>query len=366
MIFDHHLHVFPSLGDETYGSLEQRMLGLKRSLAYDPQGVRRVSDHSKVADPEPTLYRERGSGVSALREDVRIVPRSFGRLAWEFEAQDYYVQWLAPDLQQLEVSAELMLAHMDYLGVNRGLISCGQAYGRLNGYLAEVVRRYPDRFVSCCEVEEWRAFEDSEVEELTRSVEQLGHVALFFDDRQSFRVDYRERYDSPRFARFWNEVRRLGLVVVWDLRHRDGKSQADFDGELVAFRRFVEGRQDIAFVIAHGFNMGRFRNQELPRIVLELLGLPNVHLEILFPLMNGHSWDYPYTQAMNVMRVLYNEVGPRKLIWGSDMPAVQRVCTYRQALEYLTRYATFIPQDDMASITGGNAMRLYRLEPAYG
>jgi predicted TIM-barrel fold metal-dependent hydrolase len=362
MIFDHHAHVFPDLGDESYGPLDTRLLGLKRSLAYDPQGVRRLPDHSRVADPEPTLYREQGSGVSALREDVRVVPMEFGRLGWEFEGQEYYVQWLAPDRQRLEATAELMLAQMDYLGVAKGLLSCGQAYGKLNEFLADVVKDHPDRFISCCEVEEWRAFEDSELEELIRAVEKLRHVALFFDDRQSFRVDYRERYDSERFAPFWDEVRRLGIVVVWDLRHRDGKSRADFDNELIAFRRFVESRSDIQFVIAHGFNMGRFPGNQLPTIVLQLLALPNVHLEILFPLMNGHAWDYPYAQAMDVLRVLHGEIGAHKLLWGSDMPAVQRVCTYRQALEYLTRYATFVPAADMALITGGNAIRLYGLE----
>ena len=56
---------------------------------------------------------------------------------------------------------------------------------------------------------------------------------------------------------------------------------------------------------------------------------------------------------------LYQKLGASKLLWGSDMPNVERSCTYRQTLTYLTRHCDFIPAADLDLIVGGNASALY-------
>ena len=52
-------------------------------------------------------------------------------------------------------------------------------------------------------------------------------------------------------------------------------------------------------------------------------------------------------------------LGPSKLLWGADMPNVERSCTYRQSLDYLRRYCTFICEADMERILGQNALEIY-------
>jgi len=56
-------------------------------------------------------------------------------------------------------------------------------------------------------------------------------------------------------------------------------------------------------------------------------------------------------------------LGPTKLLWGSDMPNVERNCTYRQSLDYLRKYNDYIPAADMAMILGGNAEKIYFSQP---
>ena len=34
--------------------------------------------------------------------------------------------------------------------------------------------------------------------------------------------------------------------------------------------------------------------------------------------------------------------GASKLCWGSDMPNVERFCTYRQCVDYVRRYCSFL------------------------
>ena len=108
--------------------------------------------------------------------------------------------------------------------------------------------------------------------------------------------------------------------------------------------------------------MNHFENDRLSSLALELCRLPNIHLELLFPIMNGARWEYPYPQAQEIIKQLYAEIGAGKIMWGSDMPAVERVCTYRQSLDYLRYHCGFIAPDDMEKILGGNAVKLFGID----
>lgn len=92
--------------------------------------------------------------------------------------------------------------------------------------------------------------------------------------------------------------------------------------------------------------------------------LPNVTAELLFPIQYG-QWEYPYVEVQPIIRKFYQKLGPTKLIWGADMPNVERSCTYRQSLDYLRKYCTFIGDSDMEMILGTNANQIYfSIEPA--
>ncbi|MBA3506372.1 MAG: amidohydrolase family protein [Betaproteobacteria bacterium] len=84
-------------------------------------------------------------------------------------------------------------------------------------------------------------------------------------------------------------------------------------------------------------------------------------LEIMFPIAWGGVWDYPYKEAHPLIRDLRDRLGAEKLLWGSDMPNLERFCTYRQSLHYVQRYCDFLSPSDMDRILGGNAARLYRI-----
>ena len=62
-----------------------------------------------------------------------------------------------------------------------------------------------------------------------------------------------------------------------------------------------------------------------------------------------------------MVRQYYERLGPDRLAWGSDMPNMERHCTYRQSLDYLRAYCDSIPPADMDMILGGSAARLFGL-----
>ena len=349
-VVDVHAHAWPVLADAP-----ENALFLQRHSIWHTQAPRRLAN-GRPAERQ-TLYDGRGGGRSNLL-DVGFRFGSFGRAEWTFEGVDYYLQWMPELMDTMVMPPELTIALMNNVGVDWGLLSRGHSYGAINDYTATAVALYPDRLVGCAQIEEWNAHEPPQQEELRRCVEQLGLRALYFETEALFMTEFRNNFDDPEYEPFWLTVAELGIPVFWDIRCRHGFTPEDFAEQVAALGRWATRWPDTPAVITHGFNMAWFRDSETSREVKELMCRPQMYLELLFPIMMGRHWQYPYVEAIEVIRRLREEVGTERLLWGSDMPAAQRVCTYRESLDYLGGLSALMPPDELDAIRGGNAVRL--------
>ena len=150
------------------------------------------------------------------------------------------------------------------------------------------------------------------------------------------------------------------MPVLWDIRFVQRRAQARVSrggGAAAPVRAAVPEDRN---VYTHGIPPQALNaDGSIPDEIMALLHEPNVTLELLFPLLYGAIWEYPYAEAQPIIRTLYEKLGASKLLWGSDMPNVERSCTYRQTLTYLTRHCSFISAADLDRIVGGNANELY-------
>ena len=74
---------------------------------------------------------------------------------------------------------------------------------------------------------------------------------------------------------------------------------------------------------------------EFPEELLRVYRHEPLVLEVMFPITYGGIWDYPYPEAQTLIADMRNQLGADRLIWGSDMPNVERFCTYKQSLDYV-------------------------------
>jgi predicted TIM-barrel fold metal-dependent hydrolase len=353
-VVDFHSHAWPVLAQAP-----ENAEFLQRHTIWHSQVARRAVDAAPIE--ARTLYDGLGGGRSNLL-DVNFRFGSLGRAEWTADGIDYYLQWMPELMDVLVMPPELMIALMGNVGVQWGLVSRGHAYGAINDYVSDVVQQYPDRLVGCAQIEEWNASTREQQEELRRCVEELGLRALYFETEAFFVTDFSDNFDDRKFDPFWRVVADLEIPVLWDLRCRHTFTPEDFHEQVLALCRWATRWPSIPSVITHAFNLAWFRNEELSTELLELLGRPQVYLELLFPIMMGRRWEYPYPEAIEIIRRLREEVGTARFLWGSDMPAAQRVCTYRQALDYLVQLREFMPDREVDGILGGNAIRLLALE----
>lgn len=366
MIVDVHAHVFPWLGGASgFDSVAAHMRYLQQSMCGAPFPVRRVRDNRLVEEETLwTLWDGRNPGPEGLYE-VNFRVGRFGRLEWTKNGEDYYIQFMPPSLQDVTAPGELMIAQMDYVGVSKAVLQNAAAYGRLNDYIGECVRRYPGRFIGLAQVNEAEADKGNEILELRRAIMELKLSGLFFGTGRFFVRGFRDRIDDQKFFPFWEEVQSLEIPVFWSISAGPGGTARDYLDQMARFDAWAHTFSDIESVLVMGFPVQLFRKNgrvDVPTELLKAWRNPNVFLEVTFPISEGRWFDYPYAETQQVIKYLYEKLGAQKLLWGSDMPNVERYCTYRQSLEYLRRYCDLISAADMDLILGGNAMQLFRLD----
>lgn len=324
-----------------------------QSLMFHRSVGRRLDDNSLVAGREWHKGEDPG--------DLDFRGGDYGKFLWTVDGVDYARYYLPPSSARLASPPELIVAQLDYVGVEKAVIQSGHVYGRLNRFLADAVGKYPDRFWALAVVEEWRSDHPGQIRALDHAINDLGLHGLYYDSGKIRHLNRTEMLDDRVFDPFWEHVRKMGIPVFWNVTTTE-PGREGYLAEHAAFGRWVRRYPEITVVYTHGLPLYRFMKNgkvRIPEEVWKPLEAPNVLVEILIPILQGGVWEYPYVEARPIVRLYYERLGPDKLVWGSDLPNVERHCTYRQSLDYLRRHCDFIPGADMAKICGANTARLF-------
>ena len=357
MIVDSHQHIFPPMGGAAgHSSRREHMRFIQREIATHHLPVRRASDGA-VADFGQSLLDRRGHAVKNLT-DVAFRGGEFGRLMWSHGGEDYYKQYLPPHMRDLSAPADQMVAQMDHAGIEKAVLHNGHTYGRLNRFLSDAVRKYPDRLWGMALVDEWRrtrrASEMRWTSRWTRwDCTAFGSIRGTFISKAAGTglTTRRTRHSSTTYG----SGGRLSFGTV-------PPSKASYMATLRALGRWLQSYPEVPCVLTNGFPFDYFGSQRrvrFPEEFWDVLSAPNLLVEICFPIIMGGRLDYPYPELWPIIRQFYRRLGPEKLVWGSDMPNVERFCTYRQCLEYMRFYCDSIPAPEMDLICGDNLVRMF-------
>jgi predicted TIM-barrel fold metal-dependent hydrolase len=261
-------------------------------------------------------------------------------------------------LQAMASPAEFMLQQMARAGVDRAVLQNARPYGRLNDFFSQAVRMYPQKLIGLADVDEANAHTDAEIEKLRHAVRELGLRGVYYANRALFTTGYVHMFDDPIFDPFWEEVRGLQIPVFWEIFGApDPGTEEHFLREVDRLNRWMERWPSIPGVWTHGFSPDLLAR--MPAALSELLGRGQLTVEILYPIHWARTHPYPFAELREALQTLHSCVGAERLVWGSDMPNVERNCTYRQALDYLSIVTSdWLPGADLDKILGRNVLRL--------
>jgi predicted TIM-barrel fold metal-dependent hydrolase len=358
-VIDCHAHIFPPLAEAAgCGSPEMHLLYQQRAMhVHGNQPYRRTRDN-QVSTLRPLWDADDPSEAGRARDAKFRVGRN-GRFEWEKDGEGYYVQFLPPSMLDLSCPADYMITQMDYVGIRSIVLQNDHIYGNLGEYFAEAMRQYPGRFIGLANVDEAFAWRDDQLAILERQLATMR--GLYFTMTAYFRNGYATLYDDPVYDPFWRKVVAAGWPVFWV--HSAKSPLGDYSDEMRIFRRFLDRHPGMKHVLVHGIPTSVFADDQdkltFPAWMSEVMDNYPVYSEILFPIMWGGKMNFPFARAHRHIRQLYDRFGPDKLVWGSDMPNVERYCTYRQTFSYVWDYCDFLGETDRRKIFRDNTLGLF-------
>ena len=358
MIVDSHAHVFQHWqGACGHPSSAVHLKYLQKVVTRPAARTFRARDGREIKPA--MLFRPDDNTWAGLRDVGFRVGRN-GQLAFTHEGEDYYVQYLPVGMQELVCPPELMLAQMNVAAVDHCVLQAGGGYGAMNDYNAFAQQQHPGKFTGLLHVDEATADLDTTLAEVDRAVTSLGLHGLYYAQDFS-RHGYRRNVDHADFRAFWDKVVAMKLPVFMELSSTPTYDRAGYLQNLAALDALLTRYPAHRFLLVMGPPVGHFAASgkwEFPDEVAATYKRDNLMLEVMFPISWGGVWDYPFPEAQQLIRGMRDLFGASKLAWGSDMPNVERFCTYKQCVDYVRQYCPFLSSAEKDRILGLNVADL--------
>ncbi len=265
---------------------------------------------------------------------------------------------LPPYRRETTFPPEVLIAQMDWAGVDKAVLLQGSFHGESNAYVAQAVARYPQRLIGAAFVDPRAPNAQASFAHLTNAG-GFGVLKLEMSVGWGFTGVYPDlRLDEPGLAWLWPAAERQGVIVVLDL---GAVGSASYQTEAVA--GIVNRHPALRLVIAH--------------LAQPLLAAPNdAHLNALWEAQialgrHPNVWfdlaalpayapeDYPFPTAQRYIERAVELIGAERLMWGSDVPGLLGQATYPQIMSYVARHCPFLSANERAAVLGENAWRLF-------
>jgi L-fuconolactonase len=242
-----------------------------------------------------------------------------------------------PAVSRTPATPEVMLALMDDAGVDALVHATPFASGYDNSYALEVAARYPDRFRVMAGVDPLAADVSAQLEAIWADRNVVG-VRLILDR------DAADSVAGPVYERFWEGVSRLGIPVGIYLA---GRNRGLLD--------LCARHPDVKLLLNHiGMTYRASDPFEDWEQLFDLVPLENVAIRVsAIPELTNEG--PPFARARELLREVVDRFGPSRLMWGSNLPEITRVCTYRESLD-LVRECDFLTAAELDRILGGNLL----------
>lgn len=246
---------------------------------------------------------------------------------------------------------ETLLSLMDSGGVEKAVLLQAPNYGFQNGYIAESVKKHPERLAGACAFD---PYAKKALELFRHFTDDLGYRAVKFEISESWGLSGIHpdlSLDAPVFDPIWEWVLQRDVTVVVDTGPR-GNINWRTDTIARTFRRYPGMR----FVLAHVlFPHDDGFNEERLRMIEEIAG-ENCYFDIS-NIIHDHE-EYPYPNLQKYLRSLVDLAGADHVMWGSDLPWILCQYGYPELSRYLIDGGVFSKQE-LSWILGETAEKVY-------
>jgi predicted TIM-barrel fold metal-dependent hydrolase len=256
------------------------------------------------------------------------------------------VQMIPPFIIDGKNTAEIFLSNMDYAQVSAAVVVQEFIDGLQNGYLREVQRQYPDRFLTCGMAD---YLQEGFYEQVLKLIaEGFRGIAI-----PGHRLMGRSLVSSEMMRMFrLMEANHVFLSITLE----------DGDRQVEELEEVITACSSLKIAIGH-LGMANppqtpcWENESWRRQIL-LARHDNVMIE-----SGGITWlynaeFYPFPSAIRAIREAASLVGMEKLMWGSDYPRTITAITYRMSYDFVVK-SQELSDEEKRLFLGENARRFY-------
>ena len=242
---------------------------------------------------------------------------------------------------------EQLLHEMEANRIDQAAIVCAQIdhNPENNAYVAEQVRRYPDRLHQIADLDsEWSTnYHQPGAADRLRQMAEKWPIAGF--THYLTRDEDGSWLYSEEGQALFRAAAQLKLIA----------SLSCYPHQHSAIQKAAELFPEVP-ILCHHLGLVRQGSGALQENLAQVLSsarLPSIYLKVSgFAYAALVKWEYPYPDVHWIVKAEYEHFGPRRLCWGSDYPVVRFYMTYRQALEAFRTHCTFVPAEDQRWILG--------------
>jgi predicted TIM-barrel fold metal-dependent hydrolase len=248
-------------------------------------------------------------------------------------------------------TVEMLVAEMDRYAIDYAVLVQVIYYGWDNAYVADCVKRYPQRFRA-------QGLIDPTDPDVARKLEywmrEHGLTGMRFSPIYYTGRD--EWLTSDAHHRLWKKAEGLKAIFNFFIA-------ANQLGKLEIMLAAYPGVKVVIDHLARVDLTGSDPAREVAQLT-RLARHPNVSVKVSELSIVSPSKKYPYADTFSWVKRVYDAFGPDRLLWGTGFPGATRAQAGRPSLEeelaLIRREIPFLSAAEREKILGHNAARLWK------
>lgn len=254
----------------------------------------------------------------------------------------------------------MLVAHMDWAGIDRAVLLQGPFYGECNDYVIAATRAYPKRLMGLAYLDPWDAKSRSKFQFITEMSEFVGIKIEFSEATGLSAIHPNAKLDDTAIRWLWSSLADIGMMLVIDLGAIGSASY-----QTAALKRIATQNPNLTIVIAHLAqpNPVAEKNDHLWSFWEEQISLgllDNVYFDTASLPAYVSPESYPFPTASRYLQAVIRRIGPDKVMWGTDVPSSLAFATYPELLKYAQLSLEWLSESERTKVMGTNAERLFK------
>ena len=253
-----------------------------------------------------------------------------------------------------EATLEMLIEDMDAHGCTHAVLVQVIYHGWDNAYVADCVRRHPDRFRAhgLIDPTDPQVADKLEFWMKEHGLAGMRFSPLYYADGQHGGDGW---LDADETHRLWRKGQELGAVFNFFIKPR----------QLAKLETMVRAHPDVRIIIDH-LSQIDFKGADAEadlRLLLSMAKYPSVYVKVSELASVSKSGEYPFADAWPHVKRVYEAFGPDRLLFGTGYPGTARAFykrpTLDQEIDLIRKEMPFFTAEDRNKILGGNAAKLW-------